>query len=231
MKDRQDARVILALAAEADADSKYIWDRIKITQTEMFGAGPVAIKVAYFGAEGALQTRPLRISTRWITDANAMADILNRAQAGCVCGCFVEIGSVLQQALRETQQGPVQAVIIVGDNFHGDLGEAVTTAKQLRAVGTRLFLIQEGRSESTEHAFRILAEVTGGAYVRFNPHIERIARRLPGMLEAVTHFAIGGTAALEALRDNESAVLLLEQMNAAGQIEGGGDAIPMLSKR
>jgi hypothetical protein len=37
------------------------------------------------------------------------------------------------------------------------------------------------------------------------------------MFEAVTHFAIGGMAALEA-RDNESAVLLLEQMNAASQI-------------
>jgi hypothetical protein len=37
------------------------------------------------------------------------------------------------------------------------------------------------------------------------------------MLEAVTHFVIGGMPALEA-RDDESAVLLLEQMNAVGQI-------------
>jgi hypothetical protein len=39
------------------------------------------------------------------------------------------------------------------------------------------------------------------------------------MLEAVTHFAIGGMPALQA-RDNVSAVLLLEQMNA-GQIAQG----------
>jgi hypothetical protein len=62
--------------------------------------------------------------------------------------------------------------------------------------------------------------VTGGAYFQFNPHIERVAERLPGMLEAVAHFAIGGMAALEA-RDDESAVLLLEQMNAPGQIAQG----------
>ena len=40
------------------------------------------------------------------------------------------------------------------------------------------------------------------------------------MLEAITHFVIGGMAALEG-RDEESAVLLLEQMNAAGQIAQG----------
>jgi hypothetical protein len=90
-------------------------------------------------------------------------------------------------------------------------------SKQLRAAGTRQFLFQQGRSGPAERAFRILAEVTGGAYFPFNPHIERVAERLPGMLEAITHFVIGGMAALEA-RDNESAVLLFEQTNAAGQI-------------
>jgi hypothetical protein len=62
--------------------------------------------------------------------------------------------------------------------------------------------------------------VTGGAYLQFNPHIERVAERLPRMFEAVTHFAMGGMPALQA-RGNESAVLLLEQMNAAGQIAQG----------
>jgi hypothetical protein len=40
------------------------------------------------------------------------------------------------------------------------------------------------------------------------------------MLEAVTHFVIGGMPALEA-RDDESALSLLEQMNAVGRIAQG----------
>jgi hypothetical protein len=72
--------------------------------------------------------------------------------------------------------------------------------------GTHLFLFQQGRSGATERAL-ILAEVTG-AYFPFNPHIERVAERLPGMLEAITRFVISGMAALEA-RDNEPAILLL----------------------
>jgi hypothetical protein len=41
--------------------------------------------------------------------------------------------------------------------------------------------------------------MTGGAFFEFNPAVERIADRLPRLLDAVTHYAIGGTDALEAL--------------------------------
>ena len=216
MNDQQDARMILALAAEAD--DKFIWDRVKTIQHEMFAAGPVQIKFAYFGAEGAgMTTRPY-ITTQWVTDTDDMTDIIDRGRANCVCGCFVQISDILEQALQETRQGPVQAVVIIGDHFHGNRDDAIATAKQLRAAGTRLFVFQQGPTENA--AFRTLAEVTGGAYFPFNPHIERVAERLPGMLEAITHFAIGGMTALEA-RDDESAVLLLEQMNTPGQITQG----------
>jgi hypothetical protein len=211
--DHQDARMILALAAEAD--DGFIWDRVRTLQTEMFAAGPVLIKFAYFGREGALQTRPY-ITTSWVADADDMADIIDRGRARCACGCYIQICDILEHALSETREGPIQAVVIVGDHFRGDLDVAVAVAKQLRATGTRLFFFQQQfRSGPTEHAFRTLANVTGGAYFPFNPHIERVAERLPGMLEAVTHFVIGGMAALEA-RHDESAVLLLEQINEQG---------------
>jgi len=213
-------RVILALATEAD--DEFIWDRMRTLASEIF-AVPVAVKFAYFGREGALQTRPC-ITTRWVTDADDWADIVNRGRAGCVCGCYIQTSDILEQALRETRQGPVQAVVVVGDSFHGDLDAAIATAKKLRAAGTRLFLFQQGRSGRTEGAFRALAEVTGGAYHRFNPHVERVAGRLPEMLEAVSHFALGGIGGMSALeaRGNESAALLLEQMHAADQALANG---------
>ena len=212
-------RVILALAAEAE--DEFIWNTVRTVQTELFAAGPVAIKLAYFGREGARQTTRPFVATRWVTNTDEMADIVRAARANCGCGCFIQTGDILEQALRETRQASVQAVVIVGDNFTGDLDAAIATAKQLRAAGTRLFLFQQGHSGGTEDAFRALAEVTGGAYHQFNPHVERVAGRLPGMLEAVTHFAIGGMAALEA-RGNESADLLLEQMHAADHTLASG---------
>jgi hypothetical protein len=210
-------RVILALAAESR--DEFVWDRIRALASKIF-AVPVSVKFAYFGREGPLQTRRPCITTNWITAAADWADIVDRGRANCVCGCYIQIGDILEQALRETRQASVQAVVIVG-NFYGDVDAAVATAKQLCAAGTRLFLFQQGRSGQTEDAFRVLAEVTGGAYHRFNPHIEQVAQRLPEMLEAVTHYAIGGMTALEA-RGNESAALLLEQMHAADQALASG---------
>ena len=155
--------------------------------------------------------------SRWTTDPTDLADLLEKARTRCVCGCFVRVSSILEQALRETQQGPLRAVVIIGDSFHGELDTTIAIARQLRAAGTRLFLFQQGDSDLTERSFRLLAETTGGAYFQLNPHVERVAERLPGLLEAVTHFTLGGMSALEA-RGDEAASLLLEQMNTSNQI-------------
>jgi hypothetical protein len=67
MTHNNGARVILAVANEADDD--FIWDQMKSLQADMFAAGPVSIKVAYFGREGAGMTARPFISTRWATAA------------------------------------------------------------------------------------------------------------------------------------------------------------------
>ena len=213
MTQQDPARVLFAVAAEGD--DEYIWSRLKMLP-ELFAAGPVAIRVGFFGAEGTRSSRPFMVS-RWTTNPADLADLLQKARTRCICGCYVKVSSILEQALRETQQGPLRAVVIIGDSFYGDFEAAMATAKQLRAAGTRLFLFQQGRSTSTEQAFRALAQTTGGGFFQVNPHIEKLAERLPGLLEAVTHFALGGTAALEA-RGDEAASLLLERMNTSNQM-------------
>ena len=142
-----------------------------------------------------------------------MHDLMDHARTQCVCGCYVSIDDILGEALKETQQGSVQAVVIIGDHFHGNRDHAFAYARQLRAAGTRLFLFQQSSQGSAhDNIFKTLAEMTGGAFFEFNPAVERIAERLPRLLEAVTHYTIGGTDALEALA-NQPASLLLEQIN------------------
>jgi hypothetical protein len=207
-----EGRLILALAAEADDD--FIWSRLSEIQTTMFAAGPIAIKFGFFGRETAPRGRPF-ISTRWATDAADMQDLLDHARARCICGCYVNIDDILAEALKESEQAPVQAVVIIGDHFEAGHDDALVHAKQLHAVGTRLFLFRQGTRRSRHGAdiFRTLAETTDGAHFEFNPAVERIAERLPHLLEAVTSYAIGGTGALRALA-NESAGMLLEQISA-----------------
>jgi len=66
------------------------------------------------------------------------------------------------------------------------------------------------------------AGCVSGRFIETGDILEKSACRASGgtpaeMLEAVSHFATGGMAALEA-RSNESAALLLDQMSAADQI-------------
>ena len=210
-----EARVIIALAAETDDD--FIWSRLDALQTEMFMAGPVAIKFTYFGREGPRASSRPFVATRWAHDADDMAALLDHARADCVCGCFVNAGDIFEAALNEKES--VQAVIVITDRFYGNEDAVMRQAEQLRARGTRLIFFQQGQSDDPA-VFQALAERTHGAYFCFNPAVERIAERLPGLFEAVTHFAIGGERALEVRApNNESAALLLEQMTAPAQLK------------
>jgi hypothetical protein len=69
-------------------------------------------------------------------------------------------------------------------------------------------MFQEGHDREVEHVFRDIAQLTHGAYCRFDPGA---ARQLAELLRAVAVYAVGGLAAL-ATRHHAGAVKLLEQI-------------------
>jgi hypothetical protein len=201
-------------AVAAEHDDGLIWERLRGLGDELFMAGPIAVKVGYFGREVVPPVRPF-VSTRWATDAGALRSLIDHARAHCVCGCFINTSDILAEAVRETKQGSLQAVVIIGDHFGGNQKEALAHAEQLRAAGTRLFLFRQSDAyrggASFDGTFEALAKATNGVYYGFNPAVERVSERLPRFFEAVAHYAIGGPAALRGLLD-ETADLLLEQI-------------------
>ena len=86
-RDGAQAEYCVALADEVEDD--FIWKRLEDLQANMFEAGPVAIKFAYFGREAAQAVRPL-MSTRWVTDSDDLRALMDHARAACVCGCYRE---------------------------------------------------------------------------------------------------------------------------------------------
>jgi hypothetical protein len=71
-------RVLLALANHAHSGG---WDRAKVLQREMFQAAAgsgLAMKFAFYGPDDAVGVRRCRITTRWITDAEDMAGVMDR---------------------------------------------------------------------------------------------------------------------------------------------------------
>jgi hypothetical protein len=150
-----------------------------------------------------------------------MRDMPDRAEAHCVCGCYVHVDHILEHVLQEGKQAPVQAVIIIGDSFSGNVEKARTLANELQALGTKVFVLQPMHYGS-ERAYKrhstklkMLTEVTGGAFFNYDPELEPITERLPTILEMLAHYTVGGMEALEQqASDRETAVLLLEQMTA-----------------
>ena len=203
-------RVILALANHGRSPG---WDRTKVLQRQMFdtaaGSG-LEMKFAFYGPDDAAGVRRCRITTRWITDPSDMAGVMDRAE--CNCGCYVYIRDVLGQAVKENEDRPMRAVLIVGDAFHDNtdgLDEAAISANRLRRVGTRLFLMQQGDDPVTAHKLQYLAKVSGGTYFRFDPRTQE--QQFSEMCEAISAHAKGGEEAVKTT-GGQAATLLLEHL-------------------
>jgi hypothetical protein len=169
------------------------------------------MKFAFYGPDDAAGVRRCRITTRWITDPGEMACTIDRA--ACDCGCYIHIRSALAQAVREGEDRPLRAVIIVGDAFHDDqdsLDEAAIAANQLRRAGTRVFLLQLGDDPGTTRKLQHLARVSGGTDFRFDLKTEE--RKFAEMFEAVSAYTTGGEEAVRA-KGGQAATLLLEHLN------------------
>jgi hypothetical protein len=201
-------RVILALANHAHTAG---WDRAKVLQRAMFkAAADLEMKFAFYGADNAAGVRRCRITTRWINDPDDMAAVMDRAE--CDCGCYVHIRDVLAQAVKEAEERPPRAVIIVGDAFHDDqdgLDEAAISANRLRRAGTRVFLMQLGDDPITAGRLQYLARISGGTYFRFDPRTQE--RQFSEMWDAVSAYASGGEEAVK-MTGGQAATLLLQHL-------------------
>jgi hypothetical protein len=200
-------RVLLALANHGRSPG---WQRAKELQRQMFQAAGsnLEMKFCFFSEDDQNSVRRCRITTRWINDPDDMAAIMDRAE--CSCGCYVNVRSVLQQAVKENAERPMRAVVIVGDAFHDNqdsLDEAALAVNQLRRAGTQVFLVQQGDDSFTTRKLKYLENVSGAKYFRFDPRTQQ--QQLAEMLKAVSAYAAGGEEAVRAI-GGQAATLLLE---------------------
>jgi hypothetical protein len=209
--DNKPPRVILTLAAFAPAG----WSRGATLQRELFeaAAGNLEMKLVAYGPDNADGVRPCRITRRWITDPNAMAGLIDRAT--CVCGCYIDIHSSLEQAVKEAEDRPLRAVIVVADSFHddqGNLDEAAIAANQLRRMGTKVFFLQLSGNPTTAQKLQYLARVSGAVHFQFDPRTQE--QQLAEMSGALAAFAAGGEEAVKT-KGGQAATLLLQHLKQA----------------
>jgi hypothetical protein len=195
----------LIFALDATASRQPTWDSACQLQAEMFRevAGLSVQLVYYRGLSGECR------ASRWLSHPDHLTRLMERLI--CHAG-ETQIGKVLKHALGETQLLKVQALVFVGDAMEENPDTLVEDAAALGKAGVPAFMFQEGTNRAVETVFREIAQLTKGAYCRFDPGA---ARQLADLLKAVAVFAAGGLTALAGRKD-AGAVRLLSQMKHGG---------------
>jgi hypothetical protein len=193
----------LIFGIDATGSRQPTWDIACQLQADMFretaAIGGLSVQLVYY--RGTSECR----ASRWVSQPEHLARLME--QLDCRMG-RTQIGKILAHAKRETQILKVQALVFVGDAMEENADELARDAGELGRLGVPAFMFQEGHSREVEQTFRDIANLTHGAYCRFDPGA---ARQLAELLRAVAVYATGGMTALAA-RQDAAAVKLLAQL-------------------
>ena len=178
----------LMFAMDATASREPTWDRACQIQGEMFDAtaslGGLSVQLVYYRGFGECK------ASKWVRDSRALVRVMTAVR--CLGG-HTQIRKVLRHALDETQVQKVHALVFVGDAMEENVDELCAIAGKLGLRGVPAFMFHEGPDPSASLAFRQIARLTNGAYLRFDASS---ARQLKELLGAVAVYAAGGRKAL-----------------------------------
>ncbi len=193
----------LIFGLDATMSRQPTWDMASQTQASMFAvAGKktgLSVQLVYFRGYGECR------ASKWVADPKALAGLMTKIDCR---GGITQLSKVLGHASKEHQKKRVSALVFIGDAMEEDIDILCNLAGKLGVQGVKTFMFQEGFDALTEKAFREIARLSRGAYMRFDSNAPK---ELEALLSAVASFASGGHKALEAQRGS-AAKGLLEQL-------------------
>ncbi|MAL98761.1 MAG: hypothetical protein CL583_09985 [Alteromonadaceae bacterium] len=186
----------LLFALDATASRQPSWDRACQFQSEMFLAtrqmGGLAVKLCYYRGFNEFK------ATAWLDNTDNLLKAMN--QVTCIGG-HTQIRRVLKQALADTRDHPVKAVVFIGDCCEEAVDDLCQLAGELGLMRTPVFAFQDGHEPHAEAVFRQISKLSGGAYARLDADASEVLREL---LSAVAVYASGGAEALKKLAGSNS---------------------------
>ncbi len=189
----------LIFAMDATASREHAWDRACHIQGEMFKEtatlGGLDIQLCYYRGFGEFKASP------WLSSSD---ELLNRMTSVSCQGGSTQIEKVLHQAIKQTKQKKVQALVFVGDCMEEDVDRLCQFAGELGMLGVPAFLFHEGEEPVAQRAFKQIARLTRGAYCSFDA---TSAGQLRDLLRAVAVYAAGGQSALQDFSKDRSEVV------------------------
>ncbi len=178
----------LIFAMDATASREQSWDRACHIQGEMFKAtaalGGLSVQLVYYRGFSEFHT------TKWLGNSDAL--VRHMTAVHCLGG-HTQIRKILDHTIRESKRERLGTLIFVGDAMEEDVDDLCALAGELGMLNVPAFMFQEGGNREASLAFRQIARLSGGAYLRFDANSAAVLKNL---LSAVAVYAAGGKRAL-----------------------------------
>jgi hypothetical protein len=191
----------LIFGLDATASRQPTWDQACHIQGAMFeavaGLGGLDVQLVFY--RGHSECR----SSRWV---NSAADLHRLMRTVSCAGGHTQLVRALDHAIKTAKTTKVAALVFVGDAFEEKIDDVCAPAGELGALGVPIFVFHEGTDPIAAAAFKQIASLSRGAYLRFDlVSIDRLKE----LLGAVAVYATGGYQALESYGAKKAAVLQL----------------------
>lgn len=189
----------LVFAMDATASREPTWNQACRLQAQMFdiaaGLGGLSIQVCYYQGYDRFEALP------WHTDADTLRRAMGRI--ACVSG-YTQLARTFRYAADENRCSAVNALVFIGDALEEDTEPLYALAGELGLRGVRIFMFQEGDDPTVNAVFQRIAELSAGAYARFDASSPD---RLAQLLRAAAVYASGGIRAMTELARREGPVM------------------------
>ena len=196
----------LIFGMDATASREPCWDIACQLQAEMFTEtaklGQLLVQLCYYQGFGEFHT------TNWTNNAQQLQDIMTAVR--CKAG-ETQIQRIFEHTLTQSKKNKVNALVFIGDCMEELADKLYAQAGQLALRAIPVFIFHEGYEPMAERTFRQIAQITKGAYCRFD---QSSAEHLRALLKAVAIYAVGGLSALKSHSKQEPKIStdLLKQL-------------------
>ena len=190
-----DSQGKLIFGMDATASREPCWDMACQIQADMFSQttiiGKLQIQLCYYHGYNEF----------YATDWSNNAVQLQQEMTSVVCKAGqTQIKRVMDHTAAQAKYHKINAMVFIGDCMEELIDGLLESAGQLALRGIPAFIFHEGYDSIAEKTFRQIAEITKGAYCRFD---QSSAKQLSDLLNAVAVFAVGGISALRTYAQKE----------------------------
>jgi hypothetical protein len=201
------ARGRLLFGMDATASREPTWDVACQIQGEMFSEtaalGGLDVKLVFYRGFKELKT------SAWLSSSAELIPVMTRVR--CLGG-QTQIERLLRYAASQTRKVRISALVFVGDCMEESVDAVCAAAGELGMLSVPCFMFHEGHDQAAARTFRQVAQLTRGAYCRFDASS---AAQLRQLLAAVAVYAAGGRRALAdyGRRQGGAALQIAHQMH------------------